>query len=157
MCTVWNETSSCYHQVETTIECKRQKKIIFELSENQLSEIFTISFTKDYVVIIKLEALRQCVPPPRHVLPVLPSDKSVWMNVWMSVNHFPYLPIVMTLENNPYHHQNLTICSLAHCNLPWKFHANLFGSFCAKLLTDRQTNKQWRLHILLGGGNYSNC
>ena len=27
-------------------------------------------------------------------------------------------------------------------NLPWKFHANPFGSFCAKLLTD----KQWRKH-----------
>jgi len=33
-------------------------------------------------------------------------------------------------------------------NLTWKFHANVFWSFCAKLLTD----KQWRLHILLGGG-----
>jgi len=64
---------------------KTKKTIIFELSENQLSEIFTISFTKDYVAIIKLEALRQCVPPPRHVLPVLPSGESVWMNVWMSV------------------------------------------------------------------------
>ena len=82
MCAVRNDISSCYHQVETTIECKRQKRtIIFELSENQLSEIFTISFTKDYVAIIKLEALRQCVPPPRHVLPVLPSGESVWMNV----------------------------------------------------------------------------
>ena len=28
-----------------------------------------------------------------------------------------------------------------------------FGSFRAKLLTDRQTDKQRRLHILLGGGN----
>ena len=27
-------------------------------------------------------------------------------------------------------------------NLPWKFHANAFGSFCAKLLTDRQTDRQ---------------
>jgi len=27
-------------------------------------------------------------------------------------------------------------------SLPWKFHANTFGSFCAKLLTDRQTDKQ---------------
>jgi len=25
--------------------------------------------------------------------------------------------------------------------------------FCAKLLTERQTNKQRQLHILLGGGN----
>jgi len=27
-------------------------------------------------------------------------------------------------------------------NLPWKFHANAFGSFCAKLLTGRQTDRQ---------------
>ena len=37
-------------------------------------------------------------------------------------------------------HQNLTICSVA--NRPWKFHANPFRSFCTKLLTDRQTDKQ---------------
>jgi len=36
-------------------------------------------------------------------------------------------------------HQNLIICSLA--NLSRKFHVNPLGSFCAKLLTDRQ-NKQ---------------
>ena len=34
-------------------------------------------------------------------------------------------------------------------NLPWKLHANPFGSFWAKLLTDRQRRKR----ILLGGGN----
>jgi len=28
-----------------------------------------------------------------------------------------------------------------------------FGRFCTKLLTDRQTDKQRRLHILLGVGN----
>jgi len=42
-------------------------------------------------------------------------------------------------------------------NLPREFHANPFLSFCAKLLTDRQTNrqthKQWRKHNLLGGDN----
>ena len=27
---------------------------------------------------VKLEALGQCIPPPRHVLPVPPSGKSVW-------------------------------------------------------------------------------
>jgi len=37
-------------------------------------------------------------------------------------------------------HQNLVICSLV--NLPGKFHANPLGSFCAKLLTNRQTDKQ---------------
>ena len=50
-------------------------------------------------------------------------------------------------------HQNLTMCSLAHCQPSLKFHANLFGSFCAKLLTNRQTSHQRRLHILLEGGN----
>jgi len=30
---------------------------------------------------------------------------------------------------------------------------NTFGSFCAKLLTDRQTDRQRRKHNLLGGGN----
>jgi len=43
-------------------------------------------------------------------------------------------------DDDPDRHQNLTIWPIA--NLPWKFHANPFGSFCAKLLTDRQTNKQ---------------
>jgi len=36
-------------------------------------------------------------------------------------------------------HQYLIICSLAHCQSSWKFHGNPFGSFCAKLLTNRQT------------------
>jgi len=40
------------------------------------------------IFIIKLEALGQCIPPPRHVLPVLRYGLD--------------------------HHQKLTICSLAH-------------------------------------------
>ena len=68
----------------------------------------------------------------------------------MSVNHFPYLPLVTNPENkaciqtvnDPDHHQYLIICSLAHCQSSLKFCANPFGSFRAKLLTDRQTNKQ---------------
>jgi len=43
-----------------------------------------------------------------------------------------------------------------YANLPWKFHANPFGSFCAKLLTKRQTgkqiNKQRRFHTCVGRG-----
>jgi len=31
---------------------------------------------------------------------------------------------------------------MAHCDLPWKFHANPFGSFRTKLLTNRQTDRQ---------------
>ena len=42
----------------------------------------------------KLEALRQCIPPPRHVLPV---TRSVYGS------------------GDPDRHQSLTICSLAHC------------------------------------------
>jgi len=45
-------------------------------------------------------------------------------------------------------------------NLPWKFRANPFHSFCAELLigrqTNRQTDKQRRLHIIVGGGNKNN-
>jgi len=53
--------------------------------------------------------------------------------------------------HNPDHQQNLTIWPIA--NLLWKFHANPFRSFCTKLLTDRQTDRQWQLHNLLGRGN----
>jgi len=41
---------------------------------------------------------------------------------------------------DPDRHQNLIVCSLDIANLPWTFHANPFGSFCAKLRTDKQTN-----------------
>jgi len=57
-------------------------------------------------------------------------------------------------------HQNLII-SFVHlpiANFPWKFHTNPFRSFCANLLTDRQTDRQTNnddyIHILLGGGKY---
>jgi len=43
---------------------------------------------------------------------------------------------------DPDRHQNVIIYSLAHFNIPWKFHANPFGIFCSKLLRDRQTDKQ---------------
>jgi len=67
----------------------------------------------------------------------------------------------LTWIGDPDRHQSSIVCSLAHCqlNLPSKFHANPFGSFCAKLLTDkqtdRQTDKQRRLHDLRGGGDKS--
>jgi len=34
-----------------------------------------------------------------------------------------------------------------------KFHENPFGSFCVKLLAERQTDKQRQLRILFDGGN----
>ena len=40
--------------------------------------------------------------------------------------------------------------------LSQKFHANRFGSFRTKLLTEKQTDKQRRKHNLLGGGNNDN-
>ena len=77
----------------------------------------------------KLEAPGKCIPPPRHVLPVSrygsgPPTKFINSSIhWLIAN------------------------------LPWKFHANPFWCFCAKLTTDRRTDKQRRLHNLLGGGN----
>jgi len=49
---------------------------------------------------------------------------------------------------DPDRQQNLVIVQWPIANLPWKCHANPFGSFCAKLLTDRQTDKQ------INNGNY---
>ena len=60
------------------------------------------------------------------------TDPDLWPGSPLKFNHFFHWPIA---------------------NLPWKFHASLFGSFYAKLLADRQTDKQRWLHILLGGGN----
>ena len=66
---------------------------------------------------------------------------------FMSVNHFPYLPIVTNPENNPCIQTVIWIAtkiySVVHwtiANLPWKFHANPFRSLCTKLLTDRHTD-----------------
>ena len=39
-------------------------------------------------------------------------------------------------------HQNLIICSLAHHQSSLKISCNPFESFCAKLITSTQTNKQ---------------
>jgi len=68
----------------------------------------------------------------------------------MSLNHFPYLPIVMNLEKqsmypdgNPDRHINSD--QLFNGQLP-TFPENFMqihlGSFCAKLLTNRQTDTQ---------------
>jgi len=59
---------------------------------------------------------------------------------------------------DPDRHQNLIICSLAHCQPSRKFQANPFRSFFRKVSKsnrqrNRQTNRQRRSHILLGGGN----
>jgi len=107
----------------------------------------TISFYLENFLwcgILKLEALLQCIPPPRHTSYQCHHLTNQYK--WMSVNHFPYLSIVTNMENNPLYPQNdldrPKISSLVHwhvANLPWKFYTNPFGSFCTKLLTDRQT------------------
>jgi len=68
------------------------------------------------------------------------------------------LTSVVIQIHEPDRHQNVIICSLVHCQPSLKISCDLFGSFfCVKLLTDRQTdkqtNKQRRLHILLGRGS----
>jgi len=49
----------------------------------------------------KLEELGQRIPPPRHVLPVLPACHLANQYKWMSINYFLYLPIVTNPENDP--------------------------------------------------------
>jgi len=67
-----------------------------------------------------IEALGQCIPPPRHVLPVLGSGSGSVIQIATEI-YFVHSPIV---------------------NLPWKFHANPFRRFCTKMLTDKQTDRQ---------------
>ena len=55
-------------------------------------------------------------------------------------------------------HQNLIICSLTHCQPSLKISCKSVQKFLRKVANrqgDRQTDKQRRLHILLGGGNIS--
>jgi len=70
----------------------------------------------------KLEALGQCVPPLRRAF----TNVAIWRvsmsSRFISVNHFPYLPVVTNPEKkslypdgDPDRHQNLITCSLAHC------------------------------------------
>jgi len=53
-------------------------------------------------------------------------------------------------------HQNLIICSPVHCQPSLKISCKSVWKFLCRVAnrqTDRQTDKQRRLHILLGGGN----
>ena len=45
-------------------------------------------------------------------------------------------------DGDPDRHQNLITVHWPIANLPWKFHGNRSEVFCAKLLTDKQTDKQ---------------
>ena len=73
-------------------------------------------------------------------------------NGFMSVNHFYVSPDSDKSgkqsrypDGDPDSHRNLIIYSLAHCQPSLKISRKSVGSFCAKLLTD----KQGRKHILL--------
>jgi len=58
---------------------------------------------------------------------------------------------------DPDRHQNLTICSLVHCQPSLKISCNSVRKFLRKVAnkqTNRQTTKKTIKHILLGGGNY---
>ena len=57
-------------------------------------------------------------------------------------------------DGDPDRHQNLIFCSLAHCQPFLKISCKSVWEFCAKLLTDKQTDKQRRKHNLLGWGNH---
>jgi len=66
----------------------------------------------------------------------------------MSVYHFPYLPLVTNPGNNPCIQTAIRtaneIESFVHppiANLPVKFHANPFGSFCEKLPTENNNDE----------------
>jgi len=54
-------------------------------------------------------------------------------------------------DTDPDRHQNLIICSLAYCQLYLKISCKSVLKFLRKVAS-RQTDKQRRLHILLGGG-----
>jgi len=96
----------------------------------------------------KLEALGQHIPPPpRHILP--PVSRYQFCHL---ANQFE----MMNPKNNPSTdggkpdcHQNLIVCSLAHCQPSLKISCKSVWKF---LLTDKQTNKQWWKHDLLGRG-----
>jgi len=80
---------------------------------------------------IQLEALEQCIPPPRHVL-----ITSVAIRIRIP---------------DPDRHQNLIIWSLAHCQPSLKISCKSVRKFLRKV-ANRQTDKQRRKHILLDRG-----
>ena len=69
----------------------------------------------------KLEAVGQCIPPPRHVLPV---------SRYTDPNPDPH--------PDPYRHQNLIISSLAYCQPPQNFMQILWEIL--RKVANRETN-----------------
>jgi len=62
---------------------------------------------------------------------------------------------MMIRIRDPERHQNLVICALAHCQPSLKVSCKSVQTFLRKV-ANGQTNRQRRLHILLGGGNIYN-
>jgi len=109
-----------------------------------LKHISSVCCTDTAVVhyIDKLEALGQCIPPPRHVLPLSRygsgSGSVSVIRIATKILSLVHWPTVPTFP------ENFT-------------QIRPFGSFCSKLLTDRQTDRQTvkqkrRKHNVLGGG-----
>jgi len=57
---------------------------------------------------------------------------------------------------DPDRHQNLIICSLAHCQPSVKISCKSVQNFLRKVAS-RQTNEERQFHFLLGGDKYSRC
>ena len=92
---------------------------------------------------IKLEALGQFIPPPRHVYQCrrLANQYEI-----MSFNHFPYIPIVMNPENNPYIKTVIRIatriyyiCSMTHCQPSLKISYKSVRKFLRKVANNQTT------------------
>jgi len=97
----------------------------------------------------QLEALGQCIPPLRHVLPVPPSGESIWMNVRYPFSVSPNIDESrkqsLYPDVDPDRHQNLIFYSLAHCQPSLKISYKSVWKFLRKIAnkqtkTDRQTN-----------------
>ena len=89
-------------------------------------------------------------------------------NRFMSVNHFPYLPIVSDESGNqslypdghPDRHQNLTICLSTHCQPSLKISCKSVWKFLRKVAynrTNRQTNIDENITSLAEVNIVSNC
>jgi len=123
----WSRVGLCVSKLKTLHDVRVEERI------NAIHCIGRFIDNNDNNNILKLEALGQCTPPPRHILLVSRWGSGIRIRI-----------------RDPDRHQNWIICSLAvAANLPWKSQANPFGRFFAKLLTDRQRRK----HILIGGDN----
>jgi len=96
-----------------------------------------------------VDAVGQCIPPPRHVLPVQPSGESVRtadlcpLTTFRISQQWRIWKTIPDPDGDPDRHQNLIICSLAHCQPSLKILYKSIRTFLRKVVnrqTDRQTN-----------------